>query len=94
LRGKKKLLFPETVLNSVTGLFLFLQQQCSPEGAHSSYILYSLIESAKENGLNPLEYLRCVFERAPLCSNDVDWQKLMPWNILLTPFIDRGVWIN
>jgi transposase len=66
----------------------------SPEGAHSSCMLYSLIESAKENGLNPQEYLRCVFERAPLCTNDYDWQRLMPWNIQLAPFVDREVWIN
>jgi hypothetical protein len=57
-------------------------------------MLYSLIESAKENGLNPQEYLRCVFECAPLCSSTDDWQKLMPWNIQIVPFVDRGVWIN
>ncbi|MCK9171590.1 MAG: transposase domain-containing protein [Treponema sp.] len=40
--------------------------------ARSSCLLYSLIESAKENGLNPQEYLRCVFERAPFCCTKDD----------------------
>ena len=66
----------------------------SPDGARSSCMMYSLIESAKENGLNPQEYLRCVFERAPFCSSTDDWQKLMPWNIQIEPFVDRGGWIN
>jgi len=56
-------------------------------------MLCSLIESAKENGLNPQEYLHCVFERAPLYTNDDNWQKLMPWNIQLTHFFDPGVLI-
>jgi transposase len=66
----------------------------SPDGARSSCMLYLLIESAKEKGLNPQEYLRCVFESAPFCSTKDDWKSLMPWNIQITSFIDRGVWIN
>lgn len=34
-------------------------------GAKTSAIYYSLIESAKENGLNPFEYLSWVFTNAP-----------------------------
>jgi hypothetical protein len=33
----------------------------SPEGAESSCALYSLIETAKENGHNPYTYLNSVF---------------------------------
>lgn len=42
--------------------FLFAN---SPLGAQSSAIVYSLIETAKENGLDPYGYLVSVFEKAP-----------------------------
>jgi transposase len=53
----------------------------SPEGARSSCRLLSLIQSAKENKLNPYEYLKTVFERAAEMSPSDDWGKLLPWNI-------------
>nr|WP_325240205.1 transposase domain-containing protein [uncultured Oscillibacter sp.] len=34
-------------------------------GTQSSAIVYSLIETAKENGLDPYGYLVSVFEKAP-----------------------------
>ena len=37
----------------------------TPNGARASAIYYSLIESAKENGLNPFEYLSWIFTNAP-----------------------------
>jgi transposase len=56
----------------------------SPEGAESSCGMYSLIETAKQNGLVPLKYLTALFERAPLASSPEDWEKLLPWNIFNT----------
>ena len=53
----------------------------SPEGAESSCGIYSLIETAKQNGLEPLLYLRELFERCPLADSSDDWKKLLPWNI-------------
>jgi transposase len=53
----------------------------SPEGAESSCGMYSLIETARQNGLEPLEYLRTLFERCPLAETAEDWEKLLPWNI-------------
>jgi transposase len=53
----------------------------SPEGAESSCGIYSLIETAKQNGLEPLLYLRELFERCPLANSSDDWEKLLPWNI-------------
>jgi transposase len=53
----------------------------SPEGAESSCGMYSLIETARQNGLEPLEYLRTLFERCPLAKTSEDWEKLLPWNI-------------
>ena len=53
----------------------------SPKGAESSCGIYSLIETAKQNGFEPLAYLRALFERAPFASTPEDWEKLLPWNI-------------
>jgi len=53
----------------------------SPEGAKSSCGIYSLIESAKQNAVEPLLYLRELFERCPSAVSTDDWNKLLPWNI-------------
>ena len=37
----------------------------TPNGARSSAVYYSLVETAKENGLNPFEYLSWIFTQAP-----------------------------
>jgi transposase len=37
----------------------------TPRGARSSAIVYSIVETAKENGLNPFEYLKYLFEQLP-----------------------------
>lgn len=65
----------------------------SGEGAKSSCFMFSLIQTAKANGLNPEDYLRNVFEQAPFCETREDWRKLLPWNIEMKPFEDRGEWI-
>jgi hypothetical protein len=43
--------------------------------------MYSLIETAKHNGLNPYEYLVKVFEAAPLVEKPEEWESILPWNI-------------
>ena len=52
----------------------------SPDGADSSCGMYSLIETAKQNGLVPWNYLLELFEKAPLASTLEDWKKLLPWD--------------
>lgn len=42
--------------------FLFAN---TPRGAKASAIIYSLVETAKENGLNPYSYLTYIFKNAP-----------------------------
>ena len=37
----------------------------TPRGAKASATIYSIIETAKENGLNPLSYLTYLFEQLP-----------------------------
>jgi transposase len=48
----------------------------TPNGAKTSAIYYSMIVSAKENGLIPFEYLAKIFTPAP---NGADIQSLLPW---------------
>ena len=53
----------------------------SGKGAESSCAIYSLIETAKQNGLVPFKYLMALFEKAPLADSPDDWKNLLPWNI-------------
>ncbi|GHV66181.1 transposase [Spirochaetia bacterium] len=55
----------------------------SPEGAKTACTLYSLIETAKANNLNPYRYLKTVFEKVPTLVPGDDWGQLLPWNITL-----------
>jgi transposase len=52
----------------------------SPRGAEASAFIYSLIETAKANGLEPKRYLMELFERYPLALNDQQRSELLPWN--------------
>lgn len=56
----------------------------TPAGAHASAALYSLIETAKSNGLEPYWYLRHVFDRLPLAVGKSDYKALLPQHV------DRG----
>ena len=53
----------------------------SPGGAEASAILYSLIESAKLQGLIPYEYLYYVFSKIPNCQTSEDWEALLPFRV-------------
>ena len=53
----------------------------TPEGAESSCGMYSLIQTAKQNGLVAHDYLMKLFEQAPFARTKEDWVKLLPWNI-------------
>ena len=53
------------------------------KGADASALFYSIIETAKENGLKPYEYLKYIFETAPnlnLVRNPNAVETLLPWN--------------
>ena len=67
-------------------------QGCKRKRALTRRIL-SLIETAKQNGIAPEDYLRCLFEKAPYAETENDWKKLLPWNIEITPYKIRGEWI-
>lgn len=53
----------------------------SQAGANSSANLYSLIETAKANGLNEYDYLKWVFTKLPAATSVEDIEALLPWNI-------------
>ena len=53
----------------------------SPRGAHAGATLYSLIETARANGIEPYRYLRHVFERIPLAKSPEDLENLLPYRI-------------
>ena len=63
-------------------------------GAESACFLVTLIETAKANKVNPEDYLRCLFRQAPYAETVADWEKLLPWNIEISPFQLRGEWIS
>jgi len=54
----------------------------TPRGATSSAVVYSIVETAKENGLNPYLYLKYLFEELPnidIKDNDAI-DELLPWS--------------
>lgn len=52
----------------------------SVKGANASAMLYSLIETAKANGLEPQAYLTDLFRELPNCDTLEQFEQLMPWN--------------
>lgn len=55
----------------------------SQAGAKASANLYSLVETAKANGLNPYEYLKHLFTELPKATTDADLDQCLPWSIQL-----------
>ncbi len=55
----------------------------TPKGAKASANLYSLVETAKANGLEPWWYLDAVFEKLPAAKSQDDIDALLPWRIEL-----------
>ncbi|BBO83230.1 hypothetical protein DSCO28_37960 [Desulfosarcina ovata subsp. sediminis] len=49
-----------------------------PKGAEASAVFFSLIETAKANGLEPYTYLRYLFENIPFTQNESDFLELLP----------------
>ena len=52
----------------------------SQKGAKSSANLYSIIETAKANGLEPYAYLKLLFTQLPSAETLEDIAALLPWN--------------
>ena len=53
----------------------------SQKGAKASAMLYSMIETAKANNIEPYQYLRSVFTKLPQAESVEAIEELLPWNI-------------
>jgi hypothetical protein len=51
----------------------------TPNGAQASSIMYSIVETAKENGLHPFHYIKYLLEVLPDLANG-DVETLLPWS--------------
>jgi len=58
--------------------FLFCD---SVEGAETTAVLYSVVETAKAHGFDPFAYLQLVIERLTVARTIEDIEALLPWNI-------------
>ncbi len=58
----------------------------SAKGMKASTNLYSLIETAKANGLEPYAYLRVLFAKLPQTTTVNEIENLLPGNIALEEF--------
>lgn len=59
----------------------------NPNGAKAGAIIYSLIETAKANGVEPYKYLKYVLETIPSIETQ-NLSSLLPWNV---PADVRGI---
>ncbi len=53
----------------------------TPNGANSSAVLYSLVETAKANNLEPYKYLRYLFIKLPEAASENNLRELLPASI-------------
>lgn len=54
----------------------------TPKGADSSAEIYTIVATAKANGVNPYHYLKYLLDTLPMINrnNDEELEKLVPWN--------------
>jgi hypothetical protein len=50
-------------------------------GAHASARLFTVIETAKANEVEPLAYLTHIFKELPNCTTVEDYEALLPWKL-------------
>jgi len=54
----------------------------TPKGADSSAEIYTIVATAKANGVNPYHYLKYLLDTLPRIdrNSDTELEKLSPWN--------------
>jgi len=65
----------------------------SPRGANASAAIYSIIETAKANNIEPYRYLRYLFAKIPFIENDAAYETLLPTRIdpkIIDQFFESG----
>ncbi|WP_176736713.1 IS66 family transposase [Oligoflexus tunisiensis] len=60
------------------------------KGAAVSAALYSLVITARANGIDPYEYLTHIFSELPKASSTEDIERLLPWNFSHSKKFDRN----
>lgn len=54
------------------------------KGAVASANLFSIVETAKANGVEPHAYLSILFAHLPYANTVEDFETLLPWNVKAT----------
>ena len=62
---------------------------CTPKGAKASAVIYSILETAKQNGLKPYDYLKYIFETMPSIQQK-NYHTLLPWSASLPDYLRTG----
>jgi hypothetical protein len=60
-------------------------------GAHASAVIYSLVQTAKANGLEPYTWLRRVLRDLPAATSVEAVEELLPWNLRIADLVDKTV---
>ena len=53
----------------------------TPLGAHASAAMFSLVETAKANNMDPFHFMYRLFEKLPKADTEEKVEKLLPWNM-------------
>ena len=61
----------------------------TPAGAHASAVIYSLVQTAKANGLEPYTWLRRVLRDLPAAKTLDAVEALLPWNLRVTDLVGK-----
>jgi len=61
----------------------------TPAGAHASAVIYSLVQTAKANGLEPYAWLRRVLRDLPAAKTVEAVEALLPWNLRIPDLLDQ-----
>lgn len=62
----------------------------TPAGAHASAVIYSLVQTAKANGLEPYAWLRRVLRDLPAAKTVEAIEALLPWNLRIPDILGKS----
>lgn len=62
----------------------------TPAGAHASAVIYSLVQTAKANGLEPYSWLRRVLRDLPAAKTVEAVEALLPWNLRIPDIFGKS----
>ena len=61
----------------------------TPAGAHASAVIYSLVQTAKANGVEPYAWLRRVLRDLPAAQTVEAVEALLPWNLRIPEILGK-----